>query len=53
MRIVGGDGFGQIFLTDTNREHLDRILRGSELDYRLFYVENGVIENKEDDHVQA
>lgn len=53
VRIVGGDGFGQIFLTDTNREHLDRILRGSELDYRLFYVENGVIENKEDDHVQA
>lgn len=53
VRIVGGDSFGQIFLTDTNREHLDRILRGSELDYRLFYVENGVIENKEDDHVQA
>lgn len=53
VRIVGGDGFGQIFLTDTNREHLDHILRGSELDYRLFYVENGVIENKEDDHVQA
>lgn len=53
VKIVGGDGFGQIFLTDTNREHLDRILRGSELDYKLFYVENGEIKTKEDSHVQA
>ena len=48
VRIVGGDGFGQIFLTDTNREHLDRILSGSSLDYKLFYVENGEITLKED-----
>ena len=53
VRIVGGDGFGQIFMTDTNREHLDRILGGSSLDYRLFYVENGVIRSKEDGDVQA
>ena len=53
VRIVGGDGFGQIFMTDTNREHLDRILGGSSLDYRLFYVENGVIRRKEDGDVQA
>uniref|UniRef100_UPI00359F4732 DNA replication/repair protein RecF n=1 Tax=Prevotella heparinolytica TaxID=28113 RepID=UPI00359F4732 len=26
IKVVGGDGFGQIFITDTNREHLDRIL---------------------------
>lgn len=48
VRIVGGDSFGQIFLTDTNREHLDRILSGSSLDYKLFYVENGEITLKED-----
>lgn len=53
VRIVGGDGFGQIFMTDTNREHLDRILCGSSLDYRLFYVENGSIRRKEDGDVQA
>lgn len=53
VKIVGGEGFGQIFLTDTNREHLDRILRGSELDYKLFYVENGGISRKEADYVQA
>ena len=26
IKLVGGDGFGQIFITDTNREHLDSIL---------------------------
>lgn len=53
VRIVAGSDFGQIFLTDTNREHLDRILRGSALDYRLFNVEGGVVTPKEDGHVQA
>ena len=53
VRLVGGDGFGQIFLTDTNREHLDRILRGCALDYKLFHVENGVIRQTEGNNVQA
>ena len=51
VRIVGGDGFGQIFMTDTNSEHLDQILCGSALDYRLLLVENGEIRRKEDDDV--
>lgn len=38
---VGGEDFGQIFITDTNRSHLDFILSHSALDYRLFTVENG------------
>ena len=51
VRIVGGENFGQIFMTDTNREHIDGILRGSSLDYKLFYVENGDIIQKETDNV--
>lgn len=47
VRIVSGDEFGQIFMTDTNRDHLDRILRGCSLDYRLFHVESGEIRAKE------
>lgn len=47
VRIVSGDGFGQIFMTDTNREHLDQILRGSALDYKLFLVEKGEIKQWE------
>lgn len=43
IKLVGGDEFGQIFITDTNRDHLDRILASSEHDYRIFHVENGEI----------
>ncbi len=41
---VGGDDFGQIFITDTNREHLDSILSATTRDYRLFTVEAGRVE---------
>lgn len=43
VRIVGGELFGQVFMTDTNREHLDDILRAQALDYRLFQVEGGEV----------
>jgi len=43
VRLVSGDSFGQIFITDTNRDHLDQILSSSSLDYHIFHVENGEI----------
>ena len=43
VRLVSGDNFGQIFITDTNRDHLDSILSSSQHDYKIFHVENGVI----------
>ena len=43
VRLVSGDNFGQIFITDTNRDHLDQILSTSALDYKIFHVENGEI----------
>lgn len=50
VKLVAGDSFGQIFITDTNREHLDKILRKTERNYKLFAVENGgVTERKEAD----
>ena len=44
VRLVSGDSFGQIFITDTNRDHLDQILSNTALDYRIFHVENGDIQ---------
>ncbi|WP_028909143.1 DNA replication/repair protein RecF [Prevotella sp. AGR2160] len=41
ISLVSSDRYGQIFITDTNREHLDRILAASQTDYRLFEVEDG------------
>ena len=44
VRLVSSDSFGQIFITDTNRDHLDQILSGTpNLDYKIFHVENGEI----------
>lgn len=45
VRLVSGDEFGQIFITDTNRDHLDQILSGNSLDYRIFHVSHGEIAN--------
>lgn len=42
MSLVTGSGFGQIFITDTNRRHLDEIVARAGGDYRLWSVENGV-----------
>lgn len=47
VRLVSGEAFGQIFITDTNRDHLDQILQNSALDYKIFYVDNGEITEKD------
>lgn len=41
VNLVSGDSFGQTFITDTNRDHLDKILSLTSQDYKLFYCENG------------
>ena len=46
VKLVSGDSFGQIFITDTNRDHLDQILSSSALDYKIFHVEDGIIHEK-------
>jgi len=43
VRLVASDEFGQIFITDTNRDHLDQILKASSHDYKIFHVEKGEI----------
>ena len=49
VKLVSGDDYGQIFITDTNRDHLDQILSTSNLGYKLFYVENGEIKEKNEE----
>ena len=43
VTLVAGEEFGQIFITDTNREHLDQILAATSHDYKIFQVEDGEI----------
>ena len=46
VRLVADADYGQIFLTDTNREHLDRILEQSGCDHALFRVDEGRISHE-------
>lgn len=41
IRMVSGDRFGQIFITDTNRKHLDEIFSATSEEVRLWSVDNG------------
>jgi DNA replication and repair protein RecF len=43
VKLVSNDQFGQIFITDTNREHLDKILQKTGGDYRMFEVVDGCV----------
>lgn len=42
MSLVTSDDFGQIFITDTNRKHLDEIISRMGSSYRLWHVDDGV-----------
>ena len=44
VEMVQGDEFGQIFITDTDRQHLTDILRPNE-NAKIFHVEEGKIED--------
>lgn len=53
VKLVAGDSFGQIFITDTNRGHLDNILRKTSHEYKMFKVQQGEIcEMKEEEDAQ-
>ena len=51
IKLVAGDSFGQIFITDTNREHLDRILHKVGSDYKMFRVEQGEVSEMEENTI--
>lgn len=44
MELVTQSDFGQIFITDTNRTHLDDIMSRTTGDYKLWLVSHGTVE---------
>lgn len=42
VEVVASDQFGQIFITDTNRTHIDQILSRLDGDHRMYDVNSGV-----------
>ena len=47
IQLVSGDDFGQIFISDTNRQSLDRILKHFNDNYHLYSVIDGEIKEME------
>ena len=45
ISLVTADNFGQIFITDTNRTHLDEIMSRTGGDYRLWLVDHGTFKD--------
>lgn len=43
VKLVSGENFGQIFITDTNKDHLDEILKNIDSDYCLYQVQRGEV----------
>lgn len=43
VKLVSGENFGQIFITDTNKDHLDEILKNIDSDYCLYGVQRGEV----------
>lgn len=48
VNLVASEEYGQIFITDTNRDHLDKILQANSFDYQLFYVEDGEVSERKE-----
>ena len=45
INMVAGGMFGQVFITDTNSDHIDQILGCGHFDYKLYKVSGGEISN--------
>lgn len=43
VKLVSGESFGQIFITDTNKDHLDEILKSMGSDYCLYRMQKGEV----------
>jgi DNA replication and repair protein RecF len=44
LKLVSDDRFGQIFITDVNRDHLNGILSGIGCDYKVFDIKDGTVQ---------
>lgn len=43
VKLVADDNFGQIFITDTNREHLDQMIKDLDTESRIFTISDGTV----------
>jgi DNA replication and repair protein RecF len=46
IQLVSRDHFGQVFITDTQPERIQRIFDAIEIDHKVFLVKDGQIKNE-------
>ncbi len=44
IKLVADNNFGQIFITDTNKDRVESILSDISIEYKLFIIDNGIVE---------
>ena len=43
VRLVGDDHFGQVFITDTQRQRIEKLFEDTQINHKIFEVEKGRI----------
>jgi DNA replication and repair protein RecF len=43
IKLVSADSFGQVFITDTQRYRIEKIVNRHEIDYRIFEIATGMV----------
>ncbi len=43
IELVGNNNFGQVFITDTQKERIARIFNTVNVDHKIFRIENGIV----------
>jgi DNA replication and repair protein RecF len=46
VKLLGNDYFGQVFITDTQRQRINYLFEGTAIDHEIFSVESGIVESK-------
>jgi len=47
INLVNEDNFGQVFITDTQHQRIERIFKEGDIDHKIFSVVNGKVTSKE------
>lgn len=48
IHLVNENNFGQIFITDTQRQRVEKIFKQADIDHKIFIVENGEVKTEQE-----
>jgi len=49
IHLVNENNFGQVFITDTQRQRVENIFKQADIDHKIFTVQDGIIETSDND----